>query len=53
MGVGVVVRDNSGSVLAALATVVSFTIDPSVVEIVAVWKAINFYSNLCFNKVIF
>lgn len=53
MGVGVVVCYNSGSVLAALATVVPFIIDLTINEAVVAWKAINFCNDLGFHKVIF
>jgi len=53
MGVGVVVRDNSGSIFAALVTIIPFIIDSTVAEAVIAWKAINFYNDLSFYKVIF
>lgn len=33
--------------------VVSFIIDPTVAEAVVAWKAVNFYNDLSFHKVIF
>lgn len=53
MGVGVVVRDASGAILASMVTTIPFIRDPTVAEAMAAWKAVVFCSELGFQRVIF
>lgn len=48
-----VVRDNDGRVMAALALVIPFIIDPTTVEAMATSKAIYLCRELSFSQVIF
>jgi hypothetical protein len=53
MGVGVVVQDEEGEVLAAMAKVVPYVTDPIVAEVVAVWRAINLCCVMGFQRLVF
>jgi hypothetical protein len=52
MDVGVVVIE-SCIVIAAMASVVPFIVDSIVAETMATWRAVPFYSDLGFQRVIF
>jgi ribonuclease HI len=51
MGVGLIVRDGEGSVLAAMCTSVDFIIDPTVAEAMALWKAVSCCLDLGFSRI--
>lgn len=42
MGVGIVIRDDEGQVLAAKAFIIPYGVDPAVAEATAAWHAICF-----------
>lgn len=42
MGVGIVIRDDEGHILAAKAFIIPYLVDPAVVEATAAWHAICF-----------
>lgn len=46
MGVGVIVRDMEGSVLAAMCTIVPLITDSTIAEAVATWRAVDFCKSL-------
>lgn len=50
MGVGLIVQDVAGSVLAAMYTSVAFVVDPTVAEAMALWKAISYCLELDFSR---
>lgn len=52
MGVGVVVRDAGGQVVAAMCTTIPFITDLSIAEAVAAWKAAIFYCEQGHQRVI-
>jgi hypothetical protein len=48
-----VLRDDKGIVVAATAQFLSQVTDPSMVEVVALWKAVCLYGELGYARVIF
>jgi phosphotransferase system IIA component len=52
MGVGVVVRDDSGTVKAMVAKVVPFIVDPTLAEAMAAWQAVQFCCDMGFQRVV-
>jgi hypothetical protein len=52
MGVGVIVRDERGDVLATLCTTIPFVTDPTIAEAIAAWKAVELGCELGFQRVI-
>jgi ribonuclease HI len=53
MGVGVVLRDEHGAVVAALASVFPFVRDPVLAEATALWKAVKFCGEVGCQRVVF
>lgn len=53
MGVGIVVRDSDGRVVAAIATVIQFIFDPPPAEAMAAWRAVLLCRKLGFTHMIF
>lgn len=53
MGLGVVVRNYAGEVQVALSTTVHYIIDPSVAEVLVIWKVVSFCCDLGLQHVIF
>jgi len=53
MGVGAVLRDEHGAVVAATISVIPYIRDPSVVEAIALWKAVSFCWELGCPRVVF
>jgi hypothetical protein len=51
MGIGVVVRNESGEVVAALAKVIPFVEDPTAAEAIAAWHAVNLCVDRGFHQV--
>jgi collagenase-like PrtC family protease len=52
MGVGVVVRDDVGVVMAAMSKLIPFIVDPTVTESVAAWQAVQFCCELGYLRVV-
>jgi ribonuclease HI len=52
MGIGVVVRNESGEVVAALAKVIPFVEDPTAAEAIAAWHAVNLCVDRGFHQVV-
>lgn len=46
MRVGVIARDEQGFVVASKCTIVTFITDPTIVEVVAIWKTAEFCRDL-------
>jgi ribonuclease HI len=53
IGVGVVARDNNGSVVGAFCCMRSFILDPTTAEAVGAWQAVMFGKRLGVERVIF
>lgn len=53
MDVGAVLLDEHGAVLTSMAKVVSYVTDPTVVEVVALWRAVSLCGSLGFQRVVF
>lgn len=51
MGVGVIVRDSTGTVQAALCSIVPYITDPTVAEGVALWRAVLLCSDMAIPRV--
>jgi hypothetical protein len=52
-GLGSIIRDETGSVLAAASWVNNGFNDPLAAEVLAMWKTMRFTRDCCFTKVIF
>jgi ribonuclease HI len=53
MGVGAVLRDEKGEVILVMAQFLPKVTDPSMVEAVASWKAVQIFGELGYTKVVF
>jgi ribonuclease HI len=53
MGVGAVLRDEKGEVILVMAQFLPQVTDPSMVEAVASWKAVQIFGELGYTKVVF
>lgn len=42
IGVGIIIKDSAGEVLAAMCVPIQSITDPTVAEVVALWKTLNF-----------
>jgi hypothetical protein len=53
MGVGVIIRNEAGSVIAAMCAVIPFITDPTVAEAVALWRAVTLCGELTLQRIQF
>jgi hypothetical protein len=53
VGVGVVLRDEFGTIRAALVSALPYISDPTVAEATTLWKVVRFCSDIGYNQVVF